>query len=507
MFFLLLTKKSQKLISLFDLLIAEDRWFRIAEISDYLDLAIRSTQRYINELFDVIQDYNARYNDDIELLMTKNKGVKLVVKNEMSSFGGFIRYITINDKIFELSRAIFFGQFKNPTQFAYKYGLSMTQVASYLKRCNEFCVLSGLSLSNTTYEVLGDEKKIRVITYSITWFLNHGNFWPDSLSEIEESKLSAMIDQLTKKYGFEIIPTKKRKLTYFIATSLLRIRKKKYVSMQEEWLTFFEEDSSDIVEMIKELCQNYHVYNTAEIYFLSVYWQSETTIYAHYDPSSDILALHKKKQSVIYQVTIEFYKLFTATIIDIPKKMQEECFKHAFFTHLNCFISKINDYFNFDTVFLQEDTTIFPSLKNRLLTLIDTLYTKTHSDIFLNKEVLLRAYMLIYSSVKSLSEYEPAISVYLETDLPSTEESYIKNYILDYFQSVFNLVFIDHQTSKEADVILSSISLAEEANHCSIKLSSDLKKPISHRSMKALEKKLIAINECKLNQVSQHAAI
>lgn len=122
--FLILTKKRQKTISLFDLLINEDRRFRISEISNHLDLATRSTQRYVTDLFDIIHNYNELYGDTIELLLTKNNGVKLKVTNGMIPFWSFIRYITINDEIFELSRSIIFGKFKNPILFASKKNLS-----------------------------------------------------------------------------------------------------------------------------------------------------------------------------------------------------------------------------------------------------------------------------------------------------------------------------------------------------------------------------------------------
>lgn len=495
--FLILTKKSQKIISLFDLLINEDRWFRISEISNHLDLATRSTQRYVTDLFDIIHNYNELYGDTIELLLTKNNGVKLIVTNGMMSFWNFIRYITINDEIFELSRSIIFGQFKNPILFASKKNLSHAQVTSSLKKFNEFCTLSGVSFSNTDYEVVGNEKSIRIITYSMTWFLNRGNFWPKSHSEIDETKLSGVVNRLIEKYNFKIVSSKKRKLTYFIATNLLRIRKKKSVTMQDEWIDFFEDDLSGIVGMVTELYREYHVYNKAEIYFLSTYWQSETKLYMYQNLDDEVLHIHKKNQSTMYQITKTFYELFSTKIIRIPPKTKDKLFKDAFFSHLNCSISKTNDYFNFDTILLQTNSTIYPFLKDKLLALIDELYDITQNPVFFNKEVLLRVYMLIYSSIKSLTDYEPAIYIYLETDLPSTEEVCIKNYILDYFQSAFNLIFIDCKLSKKADIILSSIPLIEEEDHYLIKVMSDLKAPVSHRSMKNLEEKLFQISQNK----------
>lgn len=500
-FFLILTPKNQKFISLFEFLINEERWYRIVDISTHIDLSIRSTQRYINELFDKISCYNDLFNDNIELLITKNSGVKLLLNTGIASFWGFIRYIVMNDNAFEVARSIFFSQFDNPIAFATSRNLSLTTVHAFLKKCNEFCIHSGLSTLSDKHEVTGDEKVIRITTYSITWFLNHGLFWPKTHTEIDEIKLSNILDQLCLKNELEIIPLKRRKLSYFIATNLLRIRKKKYIPMQTEWISFFKNDQSGIIAMVESLYKEYHVYNQAEIYFLAVYWQSETTLYKNYDSKADVIMIHKNNNTCIYQITTLFCELFSSKIIAIPKSMQSEIFKQAFFTHLNCSISKINDYFNYDTIFLS-DSSQYPFLTAKLSELLDDLYSITKNTVFCNREVLTRTYILMYSYVKSLPEYEPEIYIYLETDLPYTEEVHIKHYIHDYFHTSFNLKFIDNQFPLKTDLILTSIPLDTDVDYCLVKLLANMKNPIANRSMKHLENRLVRINQVKTSENS-----
>ena len=52
----------------------EKRWYTILEISERSDMITRTVQRYIHELDARIRNFN---DDNIQLLVTKNKGVFL----------------------------------------------------------------------------------------------------------------------------------------------------------------------------------------------------------------------------------------------------------------------------------------------------------------------------------------------------------------------------------------------------------------------------------------------
>lgn len=490
--FIILSKKNQKLITMVDFLSNFQHWCKITDLAAYLGLSVRSTQRLLNELTDTFFYYNNLSKDTISLQVNKSNGVKLITANGMSSISRFIRQITMDDTTFQIARSLFFNTFDSPVKCAEKYGISLATVNYSLKKCSLFCQALGISFSTTSYKIIGSEQKIRIINYSITWFLNRGIFWPDTYKIIDEQKLLTNIDRLTTQIvGSEIIPMKKQKLAYFIATNILRIRQKNYVIMQPEWKTFFNDQTDSIVEIVQNLYKEYHIHNEAEIYYLSVYWQSESRLYQEMDTKNEVIEIHKNNQTIIYQLTNNFCELFSTEIISIPEKLKPNVFQQAFFTHLNCSISKVNDYFSYDTVLFEKNSAIFPNLINKLAAFIEKMYILTKNEIFINKEVLLRSYMAIYMTIKAPPLHEPPIYLYLETDLPYTEEVYIKNYLIKQFHHSFNLLFVETNFYKAPDVILSSISIDDSLeNYCQIKLSANFQEPITHRSIHFIESKL-----------------
>ncbi|WP_413480450.1 helix-turn-helix domain-containing protein [Carnobacterium maltaromaticum] len=100
----------------------EKRWYTILEISERSDMITRTVQRYIHELDARIRNFN---DDNIQLLVTKNKGVFLEL-HPGADLSGFSLFLLEDNITIDLLKSLFFENFHSVKKFAYDNFMSET---------------------------------------------------------------------------------------------------------------------------------------------------------------------------------------------------------------------------------------------------------------------------------------------------------------------------------------------------------------------------------------------
>ena len=429
----------------------EKRWYTILEISERSDMITRTVQRYIHELDARIRNFN---DDNIQLLVTKNKGVFLEL-HPGADLSGFSLFLLEDNITIDLLKSLFFENFHSVKKFAYDNFMSETTIRRLLKMFQEIVEPYQIHLTRETFIIEGKESQIRLFIYIIFWKVYRGATWP--FETINRKLINNHADKVATILKLNLTAIHKQQIAYILAINIIRVRKKHFIEKEDRWDHYIniEEDYSGY-KKFKAIFEDMNMGSDGEISFFYLIMETRPKIYEVKEISDRIMNYHKKQNSSIWLATELFLIRFSENFLEIPEDQRSIFITNSFCAHLFCdlfdnFSLDINGY-----EYLDNHEKFYPILNTKLDSLIDELYAETKNKIFLEKEFLLTRYALLFSLLKPLTYFEKEIQIVLDTDLPKLAEINLKNQILDTLKYRYTIVFLDKNNAEEADLFLTT---------------------------------------------------
>ena len=240
----------------------EKRWYTILEISERSNMITRTVQRYIRELDERIRNFN---DDNIQLLVTKNKGVFLEL-HPGANLPGFSLFLLEDNITIDLLKSLFFENFHSVKKFAYDNFTSETTVRRLLKMFQEIAEPYNIYLTRETFTINGKESQVRLFIYIIFWKVYRGATWP--FETINRKLINSHIDKGAAILKLNLTAVHKQQIAYILAINIIRIRKKHFIEKEERWDNYInlEEDYLDY-KKIKTIFEDMNMGSDGEIFF------------------------------------------------------------------------------------------------------------------------------------------------------------------------------------------------------------------------------------------------
>lgn len=452
---MLLDNNSRNVLSILEIISEKNQWYSIVEVSQELDVVERTTQRYIQQLNDMIDTYNEDAVDKVTLFYEKYKGIYLETSRG-SNYNKFKQFVLSKDETLHILRLIFFEEFYSVTRYSMEYFVSESKIRKSLKKIKRFLNKFNLSLSNINFQIAGEEKQVRLISIILAWVSYKGSEWP--FENINEGKIYASADKLIERLDIKASETQRKQMAFMLAVNLIRFRKNHTIPLEKEWDSYVNIDSlMRRAPELKSFVLKYNIHVTSEIYFYTLLMQMKVKMYESDLLSDMILSYHKKMKSDVYVATTLFLEEFSLKICSVPKNVHERFFVTSFCAHMYCRLFRhikvdIDGYDISSTL-----VTTSPVLASKLAELIDSMHEKTGNILFEEKEFLIQKYMILFSSLHPLTYFEPSINILVESDLPYLIKQSIINKMLTRYENRYNLTFLEDSSFDQADIVLTNI--------------------------------------------------
>lgn len=491
----LLDDQNKIMLKMLEIVSESQQWYSVHELSQRLNVVERTVQRYIHQLEDTLDEYNEVKDSYIKLTYEKYNGV-LLESETGSNYLNFKNHILENDETIQILKKILFEEFYSVNKYAMSYFVSENAIRKSLKKIKGFLNLYGLSLSRSSFQIEGEEKKIRIIGYIIGWVTFKGVTWP--FDSIDQLKAYNAVDSFSQSVGIKFSDVHRKQMAYMMAVNFIRLRKNHVIELEPHWKDYVNVPALlATLPPAKTFVDNYNIYVESELVFYALLLQMKIKIYESEDLKQRIFDFHQKKQSDIYQTTTLFVTRFHDTLVPIPAEIKERFFITSFYAHLFCRVfNQLKVDIDGHSVINESDYD-YPILKENLTFFIQSLHKESNQSIFLEKDFLLQKYLLLFSSVTPLNYYEPPIRLFLDTDLPFFVKESIITKITDRFKHDFNISFLTHQLLHESDIVLTNIpNIIEEQQRFSYKVHL-FDFPIKSSDFQEIEKKLKIVAKMK----------
>lgn len=454
---MLLDANSRNILSILSVVSEKNEWFTIHEISERLNVVERTIQRYILQLKDCIERFNEgeKEEDRLFLYYEKYKGVYLDTPKGQG-LNRFKQLILEQDETFVMLKQIFFEEFQSVTKYSLDHYISESKVRKSIKKIRQYLKRYQLSLSNISFQIMGEEKQIRLLTFYLTWYGFKGYDWP--FKHISKDKVYEMVEILNQSFEMKLTETQKKQLAYMLAINLFRFRKNHVVSFETEW-----ENYVDLNEMTQQLpfLQLIFLKNqeriTSEIYFYLLLIQLRLNVYHSKQYKEYTLEYHQVHQSDVFVVTHHFVQSFHEQLVPIPQEFYETFFMTSFCSHLFCKLFRQATLMVEGHSNLSDTQEKYAVLYSQMHHLVDSVYSKTNNNIFLQKRFLIQKYMLLFSMIKPLTHFEPTIGVLLESDLPYLTKELLERELINRYSGQYHLSFNEVYDEEKVDIVLTNV--------------------------------------------------
>lgn len=483
----LIDKKNKFSCLMIDYSQSENDWLSVYKLSLRFNLNQRSIQRYIHELEERIEEYNAATDANVQIDYNKYKGIKITYGS--SAAFKLKNFIIENDDTILLMNQLIFSKISSIKRYSEDHFISEYSLKKSIKKIEELLESFQIKLSNQKTVFDGRERNIRMFIYLFLWTLYKDAEWP--FSYISEEKIYNSVDNFSENGRLNFTKINRKQMAYLMSVNLLRNKKKFYIKRDDDWDRYVNLESLKKEPVIMQGMENYQYYFENDIYFLLLLIQMKYRIFRSDMLRKRILDYHKKMNSDVYLMTEAMMTLFEETFFKIPEDRKDVFFTYTFCAHLFCKVFKTIrfDIDGYD-ILIKNDTS--PKLLNKLSAFIDRLAEEHGSPIFLEHPFLIRKYFLLFSYFKNTTIYETKITVGVDSDLPFFIREDIKKDITKNFENRYNLELVESNEQKTDAILTNMPSLHEEEPHVCV-----ISYPLQNKEYQLIERTLAKIFQDK----------
>lgn len=453
--------KNQVLINILQIISESERWFSLKEIADLINVSDRSSQRYINELCDVVIAYNKKNKDYFSLITKKNYGVKLLVSSH-ASVEFIVNYILQEDENIKLLTALLFEDYENITEYSERNFLAKYSINQACNKCNDILKCFSLKVDKKKFKLSGLESNIRIFMYHFCWELYNSEEWPERFQFVNYHEIESDVLYIAEALSISIMnPIKLKKIMYCLTIFIIRYNKKKSIVLSDKLkknvpVYINESDNPVLIDIVSHIFEKRVIYNIDEVYSFILYLLCGSWIYRAPYLKNNILEYHHRINSDVFEATTLFFDVFQKNVSIISVEELESSFEFIFRSHL-----KVSVYLELQIKFehsysLGEVSESYMNYLSKMIEIINQMKEIKNLKIFEYKTYLSQRYIMLLLSLDLQKSYNKPIHIKLNTDYPSIYEEYLKKYISDYFKYDYNLKFIDNSYFQKPDLILNT---------------------------------------------------
>lgn len=453
----LLNSETQLELSLLQTLFVHRVWLATQELQDYCQKSRNTIIKYCEILKEEAE--NIKKEDLIQ--HERGKGYRFNgTKEDYQTL--FISLIQRSPS-FDLLRQLLLKEKVSLIQFAEQHYIDTMTVRLMLKKFNRYAKKIDLSfqIANGNLRVVGPELTVRYFSYTFFWFVYKGTVWP--FPGISESQLRSFAERTFAKYA-HVNDVIIHQWAYILAVNMTRISNG--YSITKEMLPDFSEDFIEAIYLSKNHQESERFFNDAKqfssfsheevIYFLLL-MHTGVRVYTVDGICSRALEFHKDNKTILYEkgkVIHAYFPEFEQATAE--NKMLANSVIMAALLNLILFPKFTVSISGYGYHKYMEEN--LPYLKQEILKRIKKM--QKNDDFFVtSQEYLLLRLSEMYTLIGNPVDFNPKITVRLETDLPLTLEKLMKTRLLSLFGSFYHLSIItslDKENRIEPDLIVSS---------------------------------------------------
>lgn len=446
--------ESSKLLGLFNLLKSTDKNSSLEQLSEKLEVNVRTIIRSIKKLKNLFKRYEL--NEHLKIRRHSKKYFYLKRENDLYLELFLVQYLSELPEIIFLKAVIEVKTIKTK-RLAEKLHISESSMRRRVKKVNEWLTKFNIHLKRGTYELMGEEEQIRAWILHFYWFAYQGT--KNKFLLIGKDESWQLTHLLVKFFQMQINDLQKESLFRIVQIASWRYKNGEKISIKKEWMQYTENSSvfsKFIATMEVEKCVR--DWNLEELAYLYIIIQAKFLPYFGSSIQAYIIEEHYVKKTTCYVNTLVATNIF------------RQVFWGKKFSHSK---SSVVAFFGFHLYYevvsglpyerersketLQEN---YPSFICKVDEGLCTLVMKNRFYLRIPKDALFYRYFMILSTLISPVYNEKRIFVCLMTDLSIEQENGLGKRIVDFFSSKYNLVVSYARTAQSiayTDIILTTV--------------------------------------------------
>lgn len=237
---ILLSKRENQKYTILLIILSDNRYWTISEISNVSGIGIKATQLLISDL-----KRDIKYKTDLMELIQSNRGVIIEREYKINSY--FLKVIYFQNSIpFQFFDELFKEELLTFTRFAEDHFISYSSFFNVIKGLKHWLTLHHVAIPKVGTSLIGDEMQIRNIAFEIYSSVYNYSEWP--FQKINEGEIKEHVDSLYRRMGNSLTILENEAFCLFMGVNYQRIKKGHVIK------------NNDCLKVDKNIGMFYHTY-------------------------------------------------------------------------------------------------------------------------------------------------------------------------------------------------------------------------------------------------------
>ncbi|MDB1730386.1 helix-turn-helix domain-containing protein [Enterococcus avium] len=416
---------------------------KIVELLGYSNSQM--VKKKCQELIEII--YNYHLDDEIKLITTRNKGIKLTCSTN-NDLQKITEYIFLEDLAYNIYSDILFERLIVTTSFCKKNFISESTLQRKVKHLNNFLHKYKLHISfSSVLKINGSEVAIRNFTFLFHFFIHRRFSSIPRLSPEQKKTCYERTKDIEEVLHFDLNSAQREILAVLLFVNSNAAAKNKHI--------LFTEQQNQMIHLLSVTNKPSFLMDWTQrdwIFFLvSIYCYDFNNIHLELHPNYDVLSLFLKEADL----WMTLFQYSFVPLSDHSKQfIKEELFKQYIIQNL-FYIDEnlIKKLFNINLEEVARNQPFYMQKFFEFWTFfkMNTLFFDTYQ--FKISSLLLCTYVLPFK------DFLPTISIYFYSDLPQLNHNYLLNNVIFNFSNQYIIEYVSD--IQYADLVISTTSYLE----------------------------------------------
>ncbi|MGX7162407.1 helix-turn-helix domain-containing protein [Enterococcus massiliensis] len=437
-------------------ILADGQWLTVTGLSRILSIDTRSVGRLIHEL---TKEYHLFTGSDLALFARdKRLGYRLLFADNELEQEQFLIFMIRKTLSFQLLEEILAEKLHSLQDFSENFYISETTAHRKVTELKKNLARYGLALQRGSYQLIGDEKAVRMYLSIYYWRLFRGKIWP--FPQIDRKKVAEAAKAVMAFFGVAFHDMKKRRLEYLIAASLMREAQQHHLP-NDEVLTHYLKDNQFFAEFSAKITTHLPLYHRSKKAVGYLYLALLTREEYYQQPAilAELIKDHQRRETRVHLHHQRLTDLILADLGEDPvqgKKLLQQAQGYLLSGHLFAELFPTLELGINATAFWTASVHKHPELIQWVKNKFELVKKETNDPIFSMNKMLFRRYLTV---LKELSEFMPdlpQLRILLLTDLPLFEEDVLIRDLRHFFKRNYQLIFFRQPAEEDCDLCLTT---------------------------------------------------
>lgn len=458
----LLDFETSKLWELILRLSSTEKNIKLEELACDLLMDKKTIIRYLRKLENMFE--KAKLNDYLTIVFCAKNELSLKKESELFLENFLVYFFEHIPELYFLGYAVR-GEQMTVKGLAQELCISESNLRKRMKKINDWLKKINIHLKHGTYELLGDEEQIRILTYHYYQFVFRGTIKHFLL---KDRQISLLVTFNVSFFKLQINEIQKESLARMIEIILFRYEKNCKINIRPHWKQYTVQNTQ-FLNYLKQLKEQlfFNRLNLAEFMYLYLFIQSVFSPYFHRKIQTHMIQEHYQKRTSCYQHTLlsanKFKQIFFEKKFVLPKEQMVSLLGFHLYYELFSQIDWIECSNNKENIAKQ-----YPKFNEKMQQCVVELIKEETIYERIPFNSLFSRYFQILTATLSPTYNEKKIMISLMTDFSIEEEINLGEKISMYFYKKYNIVLTYARKTVSilySDIILTTVvhqSLAEK---------------------------------------------